>query len=107
MFVDNIDFMLPFARICEGKQTSSWHGTSIQAVQPLPSLSEIDSISDTKDDPKCSYDSSLDDTPRPCATPAFPQCTDSVIEDVSSKIIKEGLATDSVTSACLEHIHVQ
>ena len=37
---DNIDFQLSFARVFRGKHTSSWHGTSIQAAQPLPSLSE-------------------------------------------------------------------
>ena len=34
--LDNIDFVHSYARIFK----SSWHGTSIQAVQPLPSLSE-------------------------------------------------------------------
>ena len=37
---DNIDFQLSFARVFCGKHTSSWHGTSIQAAQPLPSLSQ-------------------------------------------------------------------
>ena len=37
---DNIDFQLSFARVFYGKHTSSWHGTSIQAAQPLPSLSQ-------------------------------------------------------------------
>ena len=36
---DNIDFMHSFARIFCGHQTSSWHGTTVQAAQPLPSLS--------------------------------------------------------------------
>lgn len=40
---DNIDFMHSYARVFQGKQNSSWHGTSIQVVQPLPSL-EIDEI---------------------------------------------------------------
>ncbi len=35
---DNIDFLHSFARIYCGMQTSSWHGTTIQAVQPKPSL---------------------------------------------------------------------
>ena len=34
--VDNIDFLHSYARLYKG---SSWHGTTIQAVQPLPSLS--------------------------------------------------------------------
>jgi len=37
---DNIDFQLSFACVFCGKHTSSWHGTSIQAAQPLPSLSQ-------------------------------------------------------------------
>ena len=37
--VDNVDFMHTYARVVKGKQNSSWHGTTVQAVQPLPSLS--------------------------------------------------------------------
>jgi len=37
---DNIDFQFSFARVFYGKHTSSWYGTSIQAAQPLPSLSQ-------------------------------------------------------------------
>ena len=33
---DNLDIGLPYARIHCGKQQSSWHGTTIQAVQPQP-----------------------------------------------------------------------
>ena len=36
---DNIDFKHSYARVCKGEQSSSWHGTSIQIVQPRPSLS--------------------------------------------------------------------
>ena len=36
---DNIDFMHSFARVFCGHQTTSWHGTTVQAAQPLPSLS--------------------------------------------------------------------
>ena len=39
VIVDNIDFVYTQARISKGKNDSSWHGTSIQVVQPLPSLS--------------------------------------------------------------------
>ncbi len=35
---DNIDFQNAYAIVVKGKKTTSWHGTSIQAVQPLPSL---------------------------------------------------------------------
>ena len=38
---DNVDFLHSYARVFQGNQVSSWHGTSIQAVQPLPSLSDI------------------------------------------------------------------
>ena len=37
--VDNIDFLHSYARLYKGSNNSSWHGTTIQAVQPLPSLS--------------------------------------------------------------------
>ena len=37
---DNIDFLHSYATVFKGSQNSSGHGTSIQAVQPLPSLSE-------------------------------------------------------------------
>ena len=37
---DNIDWLLSFS-MCGKDAKSSWHGTSVQAVQPLPSLSEI------------------------------------------------------------------
>ena len=39
--VDNIDFQLTHGRTYDGRKSSnSWHGTSVQAVQPLPSLTE-------------------------------------------------------------------
>ena len=38
---DNIDFLHSYARVFQGKQTGSWHGTSVQVVQPLPSLESI------------------------------------------------------------------
>ena len=41
---DNIDTLHSYAQVCKGVHSSSWHGTSIQAVQPLPSLSSIDDI---------------------------------------------------------------
>ena len=36
---DNIDFLHSYARVYKGSQNSGWHGVSVQAVQPLPSLS--------------------------------------------------------------------
>ena len=41
---DNIDFLHSYARIFCGNQASSWHGTTIQAGQPLPSLSLCESF---------------------------------------------------------------
>ena len=34
--VDNIDFRHSYAQVYCGAQTSSWHGTTVQAVQPKP-----------------------------------------------------------------------
>ena len=39
MSADNLDFMHSFARVFCGNQRSSWHGTTVQVAQPLPSLS--------------------------------------------------------------------
>ncbi len=39
MSIDNLDFLHSFARVYCGHQISSWHGTTVQAIQPLPSLS--------------------------------------------------------------------
>ena len=36
---DNIDFLHSHARHFKGSKNNSWHGTTIQVVQPLPSLS--------------------------------------------------------------------
>ena len=41
---DNIDFLHSFARVYCGHQTSIWHGTTVQAAQPLPSLSLPDTM---------------------------------------------------------------
>ena len=35
---DNIDFLHNYARVFYGNQTRSWHGTTVQAVQPKPSI---------------------------------------------------------------------
>ena len=40
--VDNIDFLHSYAKVFCGDQLSSWHGTTVQAVQPLPSVLEKD-----------------------------------------------------------------
>ena len=34
---DNLDFVHSYARVYCGKQQSSWHGTTVQLVQPQPS----------------------------------------------------------------------
>ena len=47
---DNLDFLHSFATVFCGNQKSSWHGTTVQVAQPLPSLSlltsyEVDTLS--------------------------------------------------------------
>ena len=42
---DNIDFLHKHARSYKGKDNTSWHGTTVQVVQPLPSLSVFCSMS--------------------------------------------------------------
>ena len=53
--VDNIDFLHSYARVYKGSTgKTSFHGTSIQLVQPLPSLSEqldIDVLTDVSNEP--------------------------------------------------------
>ena len=46
---DNIDFLHSYTQVLCGNQTSSWHGTTVQAVQPKPSLhfDHIGSLADT------------------------------------------------------------
>ena len=36
--VDNLDFLHSYARVFKGNRQSSWHGTTIQKVRPLPLL---------------------------------------------------------------------
>ena len=44
---DNIDFVHSYAKVFCGNQASSWHGTTVEAVQPIPSLCEEDSTTVT------------------------------------------------------------
>ena len=39
---DNLDFLHSYAQVYQGNQKNSWHGTTIQAVQPIPSLSLVE-----------------------------------------------------------------
>ena len=34
--IDNVDVLQPYAFVCTLDNTRSWHGTSVQCVQPLP-----------------------------------------------------------------------
>ena len=38
---DNIDFLHSFARVFKGGSNSSWHGTTVQLVQPLPGIEPV------------------------------------------------------------------
>lgn len=39
--VDNIDFLHSFAGVFKGGSNSSWHGTTVQLVQPLPGIEPV------------------------------------------------------------------
>ena len=38
MSADNLDYVHSFSQVYCGKQQSSWHGTTVQVVQPQPTL---------------------------------------------------------------------
>ena len=43
--IDNVDVLQPYVFVCTLDNTRSWHGTSVQCVQPLPisgNLTELD-----------------------------------------------------------------
>ena len=42
--MDNIDFLKSHAQVYCGKQQLSWHGTTIQAIQPLPHIEDDQTI---------------------------------------------------------------
>ena len=46
---DNIDFLHSYACVFQGRQNGSWHGASIQAAQPLPSLSLVETEVDMEE----------------------------------------------------------
>ena len=68
---DNIDFMHSYAQVFCGNQTSSWHGTTVQAIHALPYLSAHQTLNlDPTSDSKClrlpsplSVDLSLEELP--------------------------------------------
>jgi hypothetical protein len=41
---DNIDFLHSYASIFKGSRNSSWHGTTVQSVQPMPCLSMMNDV---------------------------------------------------------------
>lgn len=48
--LDNVDYVFKFARIFCGLQQSSWHGTTVQFVQPQPSslIQQIDQVTENE-----------------------------------------------------------
>ena len=83
---DNIDFLHKYARIAGNKKTS-WHGTTVQAVQPQPSLSIFTSSHIAHSDP--------------VSVAALPYCSDSTsVAALPSSIDSASFATsDSVSTA--------
>ena len=42
--IDNLDFLHSYAQVFCGKQTSSWHGTTVQGVQPRCSTAQANNL---------------------------------------------------------------
>ena len=63
---DNIDFQHSYARVFCGKQTSSWHGTTVQAVQPI-----LQQHSPMRE----SLESVIEALPCPCSPSTHGECT--------------------------------
>ena len=51
---DNVDLIHKHARVVRGNTNSSWHGTTVQAVQPMPSLSLVSHSSPVPACQRCS-----------------------------------------------------
>ena len=66
---DNIDFMHIFARVYKGNENASWHGTTVQVVQPIPTLSQTCTSGDVTE-PVSNTDSSKE-----CNMTVDPQVT--------------------------------
>ena len=51
---DNIDFLHSYAQVFCGNQQSSWHRTTVQAVQPMPSMHVQREGEQPESSPQCS-----------------------------------------------------
>ncbi len=71
--VDNIDYVHSYARVYCGKQQSSWHGTTVQIVQPQPTvLIDREAMTQTRAETTASSDTHLPTEPQSPA-PAPPE----------------------------------
>ena len=75
---DNIDFQHSYARVFCGKQVSSWHGTTVQAVQPILHAPQQHSPMD-EDIPG---PENVEALPCPCSPSTHGQCTAVGVSDM-------------------------
>lgn len=75
---DNLDFVHSFARVYSGKQQSSWHGTTMQVVQPQPL-----GLTDTVTQPSAAHpkhpSKRLHSELTPCSSPGKPSSSHSPV----------------------------
>ena len=91
---DNIDFTHSYAQVFSGNQQSSWHGTTIQLANPLPSLSELDVCIDAQ----C-----LQDKLSPAETPMDPPGSLAQFSPVETHVNPPGsLATQSLSGTSMD-----
>ena len=96
--LDNVDFVHSYARIFK----SSWHGTSIQAVQPLPSLSEASDNFDPESVKRKRPESSM-----PALSPKVKRPRTGTEFEKSCVLVPGPSNTPNMSNTCTTSGHVQ